>query len=103
MVLLYDTALREVPAALQASRALRAQMWPCIALLASATAWSPPRPPRCNRIRLREGAFPEPDFARGRQSLRGLWRLQRTCEDEGDCQDIVVNLKASGTACAGSM
>ena len=66
------------------------------ALLGLATAWSPPRPPRCNRIRLREGAFPEPDFARGRQSLRGLWRLQRTCEDEGDCQDIVVNLKADG-------
>ena len=74
----------------------------CIALLASATAWSPPRPPRSNRIRLREGAFPEPDFARGRQSLRGLWRLQRTCEDEGDCQDIVVNLKASGTFTATS-
>ena len=77
-------------------------MWPCIALLASAIAWSPPRPPRCHRIRLREGAFPEPDFARGRQSLRGLWRLQRTCEDEGDCQDIVVNLKASGTFTATS-
>ena len=77
-------------------------MWLCIALLVPVTAWSPPRPPRCNRIRLREGAFPEPDFARGRQSLRGLWRLQRTCEDEGDCQDIVVNLKASGTFTATS-
>ena len=30
------------------------------------------------------------------------WRLQRTCEDEGDCQDIVVNLKASGTFTATS-
>ena len=71
------------------------------ALLATAIAWSPPRPPRIN-TQLREGAFPEPDFARGRQSLRGLWRLQRTCEDEGDCQDIVVNLKASGTFTATS-
>ena len=77
-------------------------MWLCIALLTPAIAWSPPRPPRCHRIRLREGAFPEPDFARGRQSLRGLWRLQRSCEDEGDCQDIVVNLKASGTFTATS-
>jgi len=77
-------------------------MWPCIALLGLATAWSPPPPARSINTQLREGAFPEPDFARGRQSLRGLWRLQRTCEDEGDCQDIVVNLKASGTFTATS-
>jgi len=71
------------------------------ALLVPAVAWSPPRPPRIN-TQLREGAFPEPDFARGRQSLRGLWRLQRTCEDEGDCQGIIVNLRASGTFTATS-
>ena len=80
-------------------------MWLCLALLASATAWTTGAPPRLRcPTKLREGVFPEPDFARGRQSLRGLWRLQRTCEDEGDCQDIVVNLKASGTftaACHG--
>ena len=85
---------------LQALRAL-SRCGYASALLATAIAWSPPRPPRIN-TQLREGAFPEPDFARGRQSLRGLWRLQRTCEDEGDCQDIVVNLKASGTFTATS-
>ena len=69
--------------------------------LASSLALAPPAASRIRRRRVARGAgaFPEVEFASSpRQSLRGVWRLRRDCEeDETAIDDIIVTLKASGT------
>ena len=70
-----------------------------VTLLLSAACALAPLAPRRRTTRLSKGAFPEQEFsATPRRSLRGVWRLRRTCdEDRHGIDDIVVTLKASGT------
>ena len=69
--------------------------------LAPSLALAPPAASRIRRRRVARGAgaFPEVEFASSpRQSLRGVWRLRRDCEEDATAiDDIIVTLKASGT------